>query len=60
MLLTPVALHHASRLINHGPTVLISTEHQGRRNLMAAAWSMPVEFTPPRVAVVIDKRTFTR
>ena len=60
MLLTPVALQHASRLINHGPTVLISTEHQGRRNVMAAAWSMPVEFTPPRVAVVIDKRTFTR
>jgi flavin reductase (DIM6/NTAB) family NADH-FMN oxidoreductase RutF len=27
---------------------------------MAAAWSMPVEFTPPRIAVVIDKSTFTR
>jgi flavin reductase (DIM6/NTAB) family NADH-FMN oxidoreductase RutF len=27
---------------------------------MAAAWSMPVEFTPPRIAVVIDKHTFTR
>jgi flavin reductase (DIM6/NTAB) family NADH-FMN oxidoreductase RutF len=60
MLLTPVALPHASRLINHGPTVLITTEHQGRRNVMAAAWSMPVEFTPPRIAVVIDKSTFTR
>lgn len=40
--------------------MLIATEHQGRRNLMAAAWSMPVEFTPPRIAVVVDKRTFTR
>ena len=56
----PVALEHASRLINHGPTVLISTQWGERRNLMAAAWSMPVEFTPPRVAVVIDKSTFTR
>ena len=27
---------------------------------MAAAWSMPVEFTPPRIAVVIDKKTYTR
>lgn len=27
---------------------------------MAAAWSMPVEFTPPRIAVVIDKKTRTR
>lgn len=51
---------HASRLINHGPTVLVTSAHGGRRNVMAAAWSMPVEFTPPRVAVVIDKSTFTR
>jgi flavin reductase (DIM6/NTAB) family NADH-FMN oxidoreductase RutF len=55
-----VTLAHANRLINHGPTVLVSSQHAGRRNVMAAAWSMPVEFTPPRVAVVIDKSTFTR
>ncbi len=56
----PVALAHASRLVNHGPTVLVTSAHGGRRNVMAAAWSMPVEFTPPRIAVVIDKKTFTR
>ena len=56
----PVELRHASRLINHGPTVLVTSAHGNRRNVMAAAWSMPVEFTPPRIAVVIDKRTFTR
>ena len=55
-----VRREHASRLINHGPTVLVTSAHGGRRNVMAAAWSMPVEFTPPRVAVVIDKHTFTR
>jgi flavin reductase (DIM6/NTAB) family NADH-FMN oxidoreductase RutF len=55
----PVALPHASRLVNHGPTVLVTTEHDGRRNIMAAAWSMPVEFTPPRIAVVVDKKTYT-
>lgn len=54
-----VDLAHASRLVNHGPTVLVTSEHDGRRNVMAAAWSMPVEFTPPRIAVVIDKRTWT-
>ncbi len=59
MQLRPVELRHASRLVNHGPTVLVATEHAGRRNLMAAAWSMPVEFTPPRIAVVVDKKTFT-
>ncbi|MEX3982055.1 flavin reductase family protein [Paraburkholderia sp. EG287A] len=57
---TPVALEHASRLINHGPTVLVTSSDGKRRNVMAAAWSMPVEFTPPRIAIVIDKRTFTR
>ncbi len=56
----PVALEHASRLINHGPTVLVTSAEGTRRNVMAAAWSMPVEFTPPRIAVVIDKTTHTR
>lgn len=55
-----VELPHAGRLINHGPTVLVTAAHAGRRNLMAAAWSMPVEFSPPRVAVVVDKSTHTR
>ena len=55
-----VAPAHACRLVNHGPTVLVTTSHGGRRNVMAAAWSMPVEFTPPRIAVVVDKSTFTR
>ena len=56
----PVALAHASRLVNHGPTVLVTTQQGARRNVMAAAWSMPVEFTPPRIAVVVDKSTHTR
>lgn len=56
----PVALEHASRLVNHGPTVLVTSAHGTARNIMAAAWSMPVEFTPPRIAIVIDKSTYTR
>ena len=56
----PVELSHASRLINHGPTVLVTSAHGEYRNIMAAAWSMPVEFTPPRIAIVIDKKTLTR
>ena len=56
----PVALAHACRLINHGPTVLVTSRHGETRNIMAAAWSMPVEFSPPRIAIVIDKATFSR
>lgn len=55
-----VPLAQASRLLNHGPTVLVSAAHGLRRNLMAAAWAMPLDFEPPKVAVVIDKATFTR
>ena len=55
----PIELHHASRLLNHGPTVMITSfdEQSQRRNIMAAAWSMPVAFEPPRVAIVVDKST---
>lgn len=56
----PVRLDHATRLINHGPTVLITSAHAGRRNVMAVAWSMPVNFAPPQVAVVIDSGAYTR
>ncbi len=57
---TPVPLDQASRLLNHGPTVLVTSAAGGKRNIMSAAWSMPVEFKPPRIAVVIDKNTYTR
>ena len=55
-----IPLTHAYRLLNHGPTVLVSSAHGGRRNVMAAAWNMPLDFDPPKVAVVIDKSTYTR
>jgi flavin reductase (DIM6/NTAB) family NADH-FMN oxidoreductase RutF len=56
----PVELAKAYRLINHGPTVLVSSAHGGRRNIMSAAWNMALDFTPAKVCVVIDKATFTR
>lgn len=56
----PVELAKSYRLLNHGPTVLVSSAHGGRKNVMAAAWSMPLDFSPPKVAVVIDRNTLTR
>lgn len=56
----PVDLKHAPRLLNHGPTVLVSAAYGARRNVMAAAWAMTLDFTPPKVAVVLDKSTYTR
>lgn len=39
---------------------LVGSAHAGRRNVMAAAWAMPLDFDPPKMAVVIDKNTLTR
>ena len=57
---TAVPLDKAYRLLNHGPVVLVSSAHQGRSNVMAAAWSMALDFAPPKISVVIDKATLTR
>ena len=59
-MIAPVPLAKAYRLLNHGPVVLVSSAHGATRNLMAAAWSMPLDFDPPKVAVVIDKSSYTR
>jgi flavin reductase (DIM6/NTAB) family NADH-FMN oxidoreductase RutF len=56
----PVPLDKSYRLLNHGPTVLVSSAHAGHTNVMAAAWSCPLDFNPPKVTVVIDKATHTR
>jgi flavin reductase (DIM6/NTAB) family NADH-FMN oxidoreductase RutF len=55
-----VALPYASRLLNHGPVTLVSSGHGHSRNVMAAAWTMPLDFDPPKVAVVIDANSHTR
>jgi flavin reductase (DIM6/NTAB) family NADH-FMN oxidoreductase RutF len=45
----------------HRPCIVIVTSHHGGRpNIMSAAWSVPLDFDPPKVAVVIDKSTYTR
>lgn len=55
-----VPLDQAYRLHNHGPTVLVSAAYQGERDVMAAAWNMPLDFAPPKLTVVLDKSSYTR
>ncbi|QEL55822.1 flavin reductase family protein [Chromobacterium paludis] len=59
-MLVDVELAKSYRLLNHGPTVLVSSAAEGRQNVMAAAWAMPLDFDPPKVLVVIDKSTYSR
>lgn len=56
----PLEPSKAYRLLNHGPTVLISSAHNGQRNIMAAAWVCALDFDPPKITAVIDKNTYTR
>ncbi|GJI97512.1 flavin reductase [Duganella caerulea] len=56
----PVELEKAYRLLNHGPTVLVSATHGGTVDVMAAAWSCALDFMPPKITVVLDKSTSTR
>lgn len=60
MSIQSVELAKCYRLLNHGPTVLVSSAYDDQVNVMAAAWSMPLDFDPPKVAVVIDRQTHTR
>ena len=53
----PVELTQSYLLLNHGPVTLVSSAHNGQRNVMAASWVMPLDFDPPKVAVVIDRNT---
>lgn len=55
-----VDLAKAYRLLNHGPTILVTSSYAGKRNIMAAAWNVPLDFDPPKLIVVIDKNTYTR
>lgn len=60
MAIKVVDLARAYRLLNHGPTILVTSAHAGRCNIMAAAWNVPLDFDPPKIIVVIDKNTYTR
>jgi flavin reductase (DIM6/NTAB) family NADH-FMN oxidoreductase RutF len=55
-----VPLEKAYQLLNHGPTVLVSAAHEGMRNLMTAAWVMPLDVDPPKVVAVISSGSRTR
>lgn len=55
-----VDLAKCYRLLNHGPATLITSAHAGQHNVMAASWVMPIDFDPPKMLLVLDKRTHTR
>lgn len=55
-----IPLDKAYLLLNHGPTIMVSSAYGDTQNVMTAAWSTPVDFSPPKILVVIDKNAYTR
>ena len=52
-------IERANRLINHGPTVLVTSGSGDTANAMTAAWCMPASHSPPMLAVAIGPSRHT-
>jgi flavin reductase (DIM6/NTAB) family NADH-FMN oxidoreductase RutF len=48
----------ATRLINHGPVVLVSSSHGDKVNITTVAWNMPVQKKPPMIVLEISEKHF--
>lgn len=49
----PVDVTRAARLVNHGPTVLVSSGREARANIITLAWVTPVSIDPPLLAIAV-------
>jgi len=55
-----VAITSANRLINHGPTVLVSTrDEKGSYDIAPVAWASPVQKDPPKLLLVLGRHSQT-
>lgn len=61
MAIQSVDIQKFYRLVNHGPTAMISAKAEGIENIMSAAWVCALDFAPKaKMMIVVDKQTFTR
>nr|WP_237184430.1 flavin reductase family protein [Rodentibacter heylii] len=61
MAIKPVELEKFYRLINHGPTTMISAKVEDIENVMSAAWVCAVDYLPKaKLMIIIDKAAYTR
>lgn len=47
------------KLIESGPTLMITSALKGRPNVMTISWSTMLDFDPPLVACVIGRQSYT-
>lgn len=61
MAIQSVDIQKFYRLVNHGPTTMVSAKADGVENIMSAAWVCALDFAPKaKIMIVLDKQTFTR
>ncbi|MCL7415755.1 MAG: flavin reductase family protein [ANME-2 cluster archaeon] len=54
-----IPITKANYLINHGPTVLITSGTEERDNIMTLAWQMPASGNPVRLAISVAPERFS-
>lgn len=52
-------LAKAYRLLEPGPTVLLTTAHGKHTNIMTMSWHTPMEFEPPLLGCIVSDRNFS-
>lgn len=53
-------LSEVYKLIGCGPTVMITSIHSGRPNVMTISWTTMLDFDPPVIGCVIGTQSLTR
>lgn len=53
-----ISLEIATRLLNHGPLVILSSIWEDKVDLTPIAWHMPVSKTPPVIAFTVSEEHF--
>lgn len=53
-MLQEYSLSNVYRLLEPGPVTLLTTQQNGKANVMSMSWHMMMEFTPPLVACVVS------
>lgn len=56
----PVPLDRVYRILNIGPTVIVSGKTENDFDAMAAAWNTALDLDPAKAVVILDKSHYTR
>ncbi len=54
-----ISLDFATRFINSGPVIMVSSAYKDLKGVMTVAWNMPVQKSPPMVIIGMGKSHFT-